>query len=235
MRADKRMLFEFPLPQAPSSTTLEPPQQDQLFRDHLLSKGAALGELGSQSLAALRPGQLIFHSMQRSLTLSQSQQLSSLAKLTHERHFDVRKYSPEELLIPGGLVLGLTMSAASRDLHEVLHEELVGVQYVNHLNPGNVVGAISYIKGIDENVVPGDLECVHVRTIGIKNMNIVQDLDGIPIPMELFVDTNTKPLKPKEIELLCKTKCPKLSNRIIVQMDRRIIRQTSRPESLFLL
>eukprot|EP00547_Thalassionema_nitzschioides_P007293 CAMPEP_0194221874 /NCGR_PEP_ID=MMETSP0156-20130528/31568_1 /TAXON_ID=33649 /ORGANISM="Thalassionema nitzschioides, Strain L26-B" /LENGTH=57 /DNA_ID=CAMNT_0038952433 /DNA_START=38 /DNA_END=208 /DNA_ORIENTATION=+ len=57
--------------------------------------------------------------MNRALTLSQMQQLASLARLTHERHFDIRKYDPStELLIPGGCVLGLTLSAASRDLHE---------------------------------------------------------------------------------------------------------------------
>ena len=35
----------------------------------------------------------------------------------------------------GGLVLGLTLSASARDLHEVLHEELVECAFVNHLHP----------------------------------------------------------------------------------------------------
>jgi hypothetical protein len=33
-------------------------------------------------------------------------------------------YNFDEILLPGGLVLGLTLSAANRDLHEVLHEDL---------------------------------------------------------------------------------------------------------------
>jgi hypothetical protein len=63
----------------------------------------SLGELGSHSLQALRPGQLILHSLARPLSASQSMQLSSLARLTHERHYNMRKFKREETYIPGGL------------------------------------------------------------------------------------------------------------------------------------
>ena len=46
-------------------------------------------------------------------------QLASLARLTHERHFNTQRYRDDELRVPGGLVLGMTCSLASRDLHEV--------------------------------------------------------------------------------------------------------------------
>jgi len=46
-------------------------------------------------------------------------QLSSLARLTHERHFNVKKFRRDELYIPGGLVIGLTLSSSGKDLHEV--------------------------------------------------------------------------------------------------------------------
>ncbi|KAL3893230.1 MAG: hypothetical protein SGARI_008303, partial [Bacillariaceae sp.] len=131
MRADKRMLFEFPIPAsnvtASSSTQPDADEDNEpinlhLFRDHLLSKSNVCQELQSHSLADLRPGQLILHSMNRSITFTQAQQLASLARLTHERHFDTRRYEQSELLIPGGLVLGIVQSAASRDFHEILHE-----------------------------------------------------------------------------------------------------------------
>ena len=79
-----------------------------------LSLLQALGELGSHSIRPLRPGQLIIHKMNRSLSLSQSQSLSSLARLTHERHFDSYKYDVGEMYVPGGLILGLTMSSSAR-------------------------------------------------------------------------------------------------------------------------
>ena len=149
MRADKRLLFQFPVPESnavvmnsPSSngSTLgqdNKPLDTNLFRDHLLSKATTvLANQPSHSLAQLQKGDLILHSLHRSLTFSQSQQMASLARLTHERHFDIRKYDRNsEILIPGGLVLGITMSASARDLHEVLFEEIQSCSYVNSYVP----------------------------------------------------------------------------------------------------
>lgn len=238
MRADKRMLFEFPVPPSNvqvSATTDYGEQKEQpnlhLFRDHMLSKSKVAEELQSHSLADLRPGQLILHSMNRSLTQTQNQQLASLARLTHERHFDTRRYDPTELLIPGGLVLGIVQSAASRDFHELLHQEMIHCNFVNSLHPDNLVGAISYVHSVQEAV--GDLEIVTVRTLGIKNMDVKRDLKGVDIPLELL-EIGPQPIKAKEIQQLCKIKCPQLHNKIVVQMDRRILRQAPH-QQVFLL
>eukprot|EP00956_Cyclotella_meneghiniana_P001677 scaffold1823_cov38-Cyclotella_meneghiniana.AAC.8 len=99
MTADKRLLFEFPVPE--SKVTLPPDEPTQLFRDHLLSKAHVLTE--SQSLTGLHRGSLILHTLNRSITFAQSQQLASLARLTHERHFDIRKYDKKtEIYVPAG-------------------------------------------------------------------------------------------------------------------------------------
>ena len=127
-------------------------------------------------------------------------------------------------------MLGLTVSAANRDFHEALHEEIINVSYVHHVHPGDVVGAFSYITDVDENL-PGDLESVTVRTIGVKNMDVVQDLEGVMIPMELLLTGKTYT---KAVEQICKSLCPKLSNRVIAVVDRKIIRQSNKRE-VFLL
>jgi hypothetical protein len=107
----------------------------------------------------------------------------------------------------------------------------LNVTFVNALHPNNVVGAMSYVQSVDDTI-PGDLEMLLVRTIGVKNVDLVRDLgDGAHLPLELF--TRTK-MTTKEIERICKEHCPKLSNKIIVQMDRRIIRQSSHKD-VFLL
>jgi hypothetical protein len=239
MRADKRMLFEFSVPEAHSSSNkLQPtpdPPNGNLFRDHLLSKSHVLQGMPSHSLAEFRRGQLVLHSLKRSLTFTQSQQLASLARLTHEKHFDSRKYDATELLVPGGLVLGLTMSASARDFHELLHEEILNVNYVNALHPGNMVCAISYIQNVE--VVVGDLQMVTVRTFGIKNIDVVKDLDRVDFPVELFEmgsGVQGGGIKAKTIQQICKSKCPQLYNQIIVQVDRRILRQAPRHD-VFLL
>jgi acyl dehydratase len=236
MHADKRMLFQFAVTGSGSSAAYEeydePDVADtHLFRDHLLSKATTvLAKQPSHSLAKLHPGQLILHTLHRSVPFSSSQQLASLARLTHERHFDIRKYDcTSEILVPGGLVLGVTMSAAARDLHEVLHEEIRSCSYVNALHPDTVVGAVSYVSAVDDNL-PGDLEMVTVTTLGIKNLNVKRDLAGVGIPKALFEPG----IFSKEIEQICKESCPVLLNKIVVQVERRILRQASHRE-VFLL
>lgn len=233
MRADKRLLFQFPVPESNfTSTTVEStPADTHLFRDHLLSKAnTVLAQEPSHSLARLEPGMMILHTMHRSLTFSQSQQLASLARLTHERHFDSYKYDKSfEIFVPGGLVLGIAMSAAARDLHEILHEEIKSCAYINSLNPDNVVGAISFVHSVEDNL-PGDMEVVTVTTLGIKNMNVQRDLKDVDIPLELF----SSGLFTKEIEKICKESCPILSGRIVVAVERKMLRQTRKRE-VFLL
>ncbi len=231
MSADKTMLFEFAAV-APSeiSTPVNPATEQQLFRNHLMSKAEILGELGSHSLRTLRPHQLIIHSMCRALSLSQSQQLASLARLTHERHFDSRKFDAKtELFLPGGLVLGLAMSASARDLHEILHEELINVAYINHVHPGDVVSAVTFVKKLDENI-SGDMESLVVCTLGVKNVD-VESLEGVEFPTELFVEND---MTTKDVEKICKEKLPVLSKKIVVMAERRIIRQASRAEAFLL-
>ena len=96
MRADKRTLFQFTIPESSqssaSSQPLRPtpfPPDANLVRDHLLSKSQTLRGLSSHSIVNVREGQLVLHSLKRCLTFTQSQQLASLAKLTHEKHFDL--------------------------------------------------------------------------------------------------------------------------------------------------
>jgi len=232
MSVYKSMMFPFAVLESKTEHQFSHPETtSQLFRDHLLGKEHILHELGSHSLVPLRPNQLIYHTMSRSLTLSQTQQLASLARLTHERHFDIRKYDPyTEILVPGGLVLGSVLSATSRDLHEVLHEEIERVSFLNSLHPGNVVGAITYIASVDDSIA-GDLESLQVRTLGLKNVDVVKDLQDVLLPMELFVTPN---ILPKDMERICKAKCPILSKKIVAVVDRKIIRQASRKE-VFLL
>lgn len=46
-------------------------------------------------------------------------ELSSLARLTHSRHFDTVKHGVDGLVVPAGLILALATSLSARDLHEV--------------------------------------------------------------------------------------------------------------------
>jgi len=226
--ADKTMIFPFPVSECETEFPVTPPVKQ--LEDHLVSRADSLGELGSHSLQAFRPGQLLFHSMVRPLSGGHSMQLASMARLTHERHFNNRKYNREEMYIPGGLVLGLTFSSAARDLHEVLHDELLECSYINNLHPWDTVSAFTFIKSMDENIT-GDLESLHIRTIGVKNMDLVEELKGKPIPLDLLTKST---LRTKAVETICKDKIPELSKKIVSIVDRKILRQSPKQEAFLL-
>lgn len=228
MQADKRMLFEARVVESrphsvPQEDDLEKPEQ--LLRNHLLSKAAILHR-DSHSLVHLRQGQLLRHTHARSLAVGTCQQLASLGRLTHPRHF-----VGNNKLVPGGLVVGLCQSATARELHEVLYEEVLRVQFCNEVHPDTtVVGALSYIS----NIVPvagGDLQWLTVRTIGID----VATAD-VPDSLPRALLEKAELLLPKELEEYCRRNCPELCGRIVLQMDRQILRQaTSKPDDVFLL
>lgn len=226
---DKKMLFPF----ARSLDVVgeyNPPVPPDALVSAMTARAGVLGQLGSQSLQPLRPGQLLLHSLHRPLTDTQSRQLSSLARLTHERHFDSVRFPDDHLrYIPGGLIVGLALSASARDLHEVLHESMRSCSFIRNVHPGESVGAVSFVTRLEENV-GGDLEAVTVRTIGVKNMD-VRDLTGVDLPTELF----TRPgLQRATIDEILGDEHRALAERIVVALDRRMLRQAPRHE-VFLL
>jgi len=227
---DKVMLFPFPRDDEAAGEYMPVQPVDGLM-GAFATRSSVLGELGNQSVTPLRPGQLILHSLQRPLTDTQSRQLSTLARLTHERHFDSLQYPQQsDRYIPGGLIVGMLMSASSRDFHEVLHEAIPNCSFIRKVHPGDSVGAISFITDLQEDV-GGDLESITVRTIGVKNF-AVRDLRGRQIPTKLFTEPR---LQQSSIDAILEgTDLGDLGDRIVVAADRKILRQSPRHE-VFLL
>ena len=75
---EKSMIFPFCV--APSEVTLLPTpfEKHNSLLNHLISEADALQNLGSHTLSCVRPGQLIFHNLQRPIPLSSSMQVVSL-------------------------------------------------------------------------------------------------------------------------------------------------------------
>lgn len=114
------VLFPFKVP--PSDVVVNSSdsiKHNNSLLNHLIRQVEVLQERGSQTLASVRPGQLILHTLTRPLSPTHCMQLATLARLTHERHFNTRLFRNEELYVPSGLVVALTCSLSSRDLHEV--------------------------------------------------------------------------------------------------------------------
>jgi hypothetical protein len=130
------------------------------------------------------------------------------------------------MFVPGGLVLGLTTSLSSRDLHETLFEDLENSIFPNYLNPWDTVGAMTYIKDVEEHL-SGDIECLHVRTIGIKNCDVHRVLAGAQVP-ESLLKSPLETLRSAALEEILKKSLPDLDlkNKIVCIADRKIYRQT---------
>ena len=218
---EKTMLFPFSVP--PSEITVPEtklPKEDA-FLEHLIGQAQELQKMGSQTLRSVRPGQLILHNMTRPLGMDYTMQLATLGRLTHERHFNTHKFKNAEIYVPGGAVLGLTCSLASRDLHEVLYEDLDRCIFPSNLAPGEPMSSMTYVKGLKEHV-SGDIEAIEVRTIGVKNCDVATELTGLEVPMELL----TGPLlMPAALEDLLKREFPHLTRKIVCMADRTIYRQ----------
>jgi acyl dehydratase len=89
---EKTMLFPFKVP--PSEVEVEPNDKSMSndFLNHLIQQAETLQGIGSQTLTSLRPGQLIVHTLTRPISETHTMQLACLARLTHERHFNTRKF-----------------------------------------------------------------------------------------------------------------------------------------------
>jgi hypothetical protein len=109
------------------------------------------------------------------------------------------------------------------DLHEIIHEELTECVFPNSLLPDEVVGAVSFITKLEEHI-SGNIECVTVRTLGIKNVDVVKDLQNIEIPLEIFTTTPMAQRWKVSLEAILREKCPILSKNIVCIVDRKIYR-----------
>ncbi len=173
--------------------------------------------------SVLEPGQLFLHQRVRPIGVTENLYLTTLFRNTHPVHSDYQAFQPEEIIICGGFVMAMVQAATSRELRQILDEEIVQCSHVNRVTPGNNIGAISYV--IDVEAGPSEhLEWVTVKTLGLKNTDVATELAGVAIPRELL---QGDPLKPSAIESLCAARCPFLTRRIALQMTRKLLRPRS--------
>ncbi len=57
--------------------------------------------------------------------------LSTLFRWTHPTIYNMKRYSEQERIVPGGLVLAATIGASSRGLFEMLHEQIEHCAFLN--------------------------------------------------------------------------------------------------------
>ena len=100
-----------------------------------------------------------------------------------------------------------------------IDEVLERSSHVNTIAPEDCIGAISRVLSVEQ--ISDQLEAVRVKTLGLKNVDVEQELVDVEIPETLLDDQERKP---SQIEAICADQCHILSDRIALQAVRTIIR-----------
>jgi len=207
-----------------------PPKPESKVLEKISHRSAALSR--SNALARLHEGQLILHSLARPIGSSMGMILSTMFRMTHPSLFNTRRFGNESVLVPGGVMLSQVHACAARGLYEILYEELEHAQLLNPISPTDLIGAISYVHSITEHPGNPDLEQVELQTWGIKGLDVAHELLDLEIPINVF---STAPQKRAELENKLKEGCPELHGKVVSNHYRRLVRQSPRSETMFLL
>ena len=147
--------------------------------------------------------------------------------MTHPIHLDHYRFDHDNgagIVVSGGLVLAATVGAASRDISDVVHEELLFGNNVRSVFPMDTVSAISFV--LDKSDVPGcdELECLLVKTIGVKNLTPSEELPDMPLPRALFEPV---PGTRASYRKICEDSKIDLDQSIVCEVLRRVYRPTA--------
>jgi acyl dehydratase len=169
--------------------------------------------------SSLNEGEVILHPPVRPVGISENLLLTTLFRNTHPLHFDSMHFGSEGLIVCGGFVQALAQACSEREFRPILEERLERSHHINPVAPGERVGAISRV--LEVRAVSEHLEEVRVHTLGLREVDVVRELGGQPLPAELF---NPAPAKPSEIQQLCRDYCPPLENKIALRALRTLLR-----------
>ena len=164
-------------------------------------------------------GELILHSIGKPIGLSNSLAFSTLCKNTHPLHINSARYGLDGLVVCGGFIIPMMHAAASRDIRFALAQEIVDTMHINKIHHEDCVGAMTYVEN---STIENGIECLTLRTFGLKNIDAEKDLPDVSIPIDLLA---SKEIKPSEIELLCDVYCPELAQRVCARMTWKIWRK----------
>lgn len=172
------------------------------------------------SIKKIYSNELLLHTLQRPIGIETNMNLSMLHRMTHPMLYNTNRFSSSNDLFVGGVLLvSMTHSIASKELYEVIYEELLDAHIINKASPTDCISAMTYIIDVNENKYEffEEVECI---TIGLKNIDITNQLNNIKIPLSLF-----RPgIYPRDVENICNKQLPQLKNKIVVHSYRKLLR-----------
>ncbi|MEM7104861.1 MAG: aldolase/citrate lyase family protein [Bacteroidota bacterium] len=193
---------------------------DTLLKDTILNHSVTMRSELLDFQHEIAEEDLILHGLTRPVGLSASVLYSTLCKNTHPLHFNNARYGEDKLVVSGGFILPIVIGAASRDLKHSLHETILDTMHVDKVSHKDSIGAMSYI--LDKKVKGGGIEELTIRSFGLRNIDVENDLEGVTIPYELLLSDD---IKPSEIAELCQLNCPKLIKKIVLRVTWKMWRK----------
>ncbi len=190
------------------------------LRERLIAQAAVWPARMLNRQPAVMQGDLFLHSVTRPLGLSNTVLFSTLYKNTHPVHINNARYGLDGLVVCGGFIIPLMHAAASRDICFALDTEIVDTMHINKVHHEDAIAAMSYVVAVE--IVADGIECVTLRTFGLKNVDPERDLAGVDIPDELL---KSPQIKPSDVNLICNTYCPQLSEKICARMTWKLWRK----------
>ncbi len=218
------MRYYFDPIDAPSEILLSPPihpalKYFQQAADFSSSRFNKITEFPDAPHAALKTGDLFFHSGNRPIAWSENLSLSTMLQESHPIHWDSDRYGKDGLIISGGLIHSLVSAISNRDFRQVIDEVVLHCSHLQPVSPGDQVGAVSRILSAEP--IDDRLEAVTVKTLGLKNYPVMEDVDANEFPLRLLKE---KQRKRSEIETICQQESPQLAEHIVLQSVRTLIR-----------
>ena len=201
-----------------------------IFKKYLLKQGSKANALSTMnnpySIKKIYKDELLLHTLQRPIGVETCMNLSMLHRMTHPLLYNTNRH-PNELCVGGVLLVALTHSIASKELYEVIYEELLDSHIINKASPTDCIAAMTYIIDINDTKYEyfQEVECI---TIGVKNVDITNQLNNIKIPLSLF-----RPgIFPRDVENICNAMIPQLKNKIVVHSYRKLLRHKPKHDTM---
>mmetsp|Transcript_61186 Transcript_61186/g.97357 ORF Transcript_61186/g.97357 Transcript_61186/m.97357 type:complete len:484 (+) Transcript_61186:800-2251(+) len=205
--------------------------ESSAFKKYLLKQGSkahSLTVMNPYSIKKIYKDELMLHTLQRPIGMETNMNLSMLFRMTHPLLYNTNRYrDPGELYVGGVLLIALTHSIASKELYEVIYEELLDSHIINKASPNDCISAMTYVIDVNDDKYEyfQEVECI---TIGLKNVDITAQLNNLKIPLSLF-----RPgIFPRDVENICNKFMPQLSNKIVVHSYRKLLRHKPKHDTM---
>merc|ERR1712157_402592 len=185
-----------------------------------MGKQGNKANINNDSIKKIYCNELLLHTLQRPIGVETNMNLSMLHRMTQPLLYNTNRYKDEGLYVGGVLLVALSHSIASKELYEVIYEELLDSHIINKASPTDCISAMTYIIDVNDDKYEyfQEVECV---TVALKNTDITNQFDGIKVPLSLF-----RPgIYPRDVENICNKFIPQLKNKVVVHSYRKLLRQ----------